>query len=987
MFGFNLPRYVFILVTLFPIQVTSSFAQINVEKLNKSEREFVDALFVGDLSSTDKIREYVEKHSQILHSRVIKDLFFKASLARATHRQDKAIFLYDAIISVADILGDSRSKYQALYGKGDILYFDKDYDRALELFLQSYHLVDKEKYVSDYIVVASIIGAVFSQKGLPRAAEEYYMMAIDCELRSGQEGASSLPSRIYGLARAYSGLGGIYYKNMEYQKSIESYQSASVYYGAIIDRDTRSVTLYVDHLYMLGRLYRLTGNSSKALSLYDKAASIAVSRKLKGVLLDIYNSTGVLYLEQEDYSRAIYYFFMGLDLSNSELQHLGREMVLLNLGVVEQRKGNLVLAQKYYQDSVNSAKQINNQDVIIAAGEGLGAVYREKGAYDQAMDILDRSLSLAKDLNDNVRIAEILWRKAEVHYDLEQYDQVIELGSRSLELARNLQFSNLYILASTLVAKSLIKRNDPASAESMLRSTVNEIENQRNRIAGREMSQQLYFENKVIPYHLLIDLNIRKADVFSALSNAERVKGRVLLDALRNGRALPQREMSGIEKDEQRRLNQSIVNLNRALRAELEKETNNQESIDKVKSELTDARLKYSTFLDLLQSSRTSGAGQREIEVSPTLDPASLKKLPSDTVFISFTVTDNRTWVFLITNSDGVADVSAKALDIARKDLREIISDLHKTLSARSLGFNTVSRKVYDLLISPLEGSFTGKKKLCVIPDDILWDAPFQTLIRRNGRYLIEDYAISYAPSLSVYLQMRAKENHASSGDSNSLLAFGNPLVGEEAAQNLRDQQRGGSFEPLPHAEVEVRTVLPMFRDKSSRALIREEAEERKFKSLAGGYRTLHLATHGVLDNQNPLYSYLLLSRKDDDPEEDGILEAREILEMELNADLAVLSACETARGRIGSGEGMVGMAWAFFVAGCRSTIVSQWRVDSEGTAKFMIDFYRSLERTRRTGGMSKSEALRAAALGMVSNPRYRHPYYWAGFILIGLDN
>lgn len=938
----------------------------------------------GRKSAESFISSLDRKDAELVWSGIIN----KAEKFPLRYKRDKMLYVYDIAKNISISIKNDELLVRTYCRLGGYYSIIGENNDAYKLYMQCH---DGFKSLNDH---AGVIGALAFLSPLALALfrdseAEYYS---DLCLRIAKtdiivKKESDILDVDVAIASAYAVKGGLCLRRNEYLRSLQYYQKA-VECLVKLDQANRIVSYNLsDNLISVGNAYSSLGMNREALASYSQGLIVARKHFHIDRIGSALNNMGLMLLYQEDYSRAIFYLAEASRIFNAIKRKIEANIAVLNLGVGYQKSGEIRLAEEKFLEAFHFAKQINNQDVIIAAGEGLGAVYREKGAYDQAMDILDRSLSLAKDLNDNVRIAEILWRKAEVHYDLEQYDQAIELGSRSLEIARNLQFSNLYILASTLVAKSLIKRKDPASAESMLRSTVNEIENQRNRIAGREMSQQLYFENKVIPYHLLIDLNIGKADVFSALSNAERVKGRVLLDALRNGRALPQREMSGIEKDEQRRLNQSIVNLNRALRAELEKETHNQESIDKVKSELTDARLKYSTFLDLLQSSRTAGAGQREIEVSPTVDPASLKKLPSDTVFISFTVTDNRTWVFLITNSDGGVDVSARALDIARKDLREVISDLHKTLSARSLGFNAVSRKVYDLLIRPLEGSFTGKKKLCVIPDDILWDAPFQTLIRRNGRYLIEDYAISYAPSLSVYLQMRAKENHASSGESNSLLAFGNPLVGEEAAQNIRDQQRGGSFEPLPHAEVEVRTVLPMFRDKSSRALIREEAEERKFKSLAGGYRTLHLATHGVLDNQNPLYSYLLLSRKDDDPEEDGILEAREILEMELNADLAVLSACETARGRIGSGEGMVGMAWAFFVAGCRSTIVSQWRVDSEGTAKFMIDFYRSLERTRRTGGMSKSEALRSAALGMVSSPRYRHPYYWAGFILIGLDN
>ena len=120
----------------------------------------------------------------------------------------------------------------------------------------------------------------------------------------------------------------------------------------------------------------------------------------------------------------------------------------------------------------------------------------------------------------------------------------------------------------------------------------------------------------------------------------------------------------------------------------------------------------------------------------------------------------------------------------------------------------------------------------------------------------------------------------------------------------------------------------------AARVLIGREASEKSFKALAPTYSRIHLATHGVLDNREPLYSHLLLTKTNDDPENDGLLEAREIMNMDVRADLAVLSACETANGRIRDGEGVVGMSWAFFVGGTRSMLVSQWKVNSESTSQ-----------------------------------------------------
>lgn len=151
-----------------------------------------------------------------------------------------------------------------------------------------------------------------------------------------------------------------------------------------------------------------------------------------------------------------------------------------------------------------------------------------------------------------------------------------------------------------------------------------------------------------------------------------------------------------------------------------------------------------------------------------------------------------------------------------------------------------------------------------------------------------------------------------------------------------------------------------------------------------GKYRVLHFATHGVLDNRNPLYSCIVLAPSSGSIE-DGFLEAWELMEMDLKAELAVLSACDTGRGRVGDGEGLIGMTWALFVAGVPTTIASQWEVPSESTTRLMVSFHKNLVSSALGKRNSTAEAWRRAALGMMNDPRYRmKPYYWAGFVAVG---
>jgi CHAT domain-containing protein len=130
------------------------------------------------------------------------------------------------------------------------------------------------------------------------------------------------------------------------------------------------------------------------------------------------------------------------------------------------------------------------------------------------------------------------------------------------------------------------------------------------------------------------------------------------------------------------------------------------------------------------------------------------------------------------------------------------------------------------------------------------------------------------------------------------------------------------------------------------------------------------------------MYSHLVLAQGDKN--EDGLLEAWELMQMDLHADLAVLSACETARGRYGAGEGVIGLTWALFVAGVPSTVVSQWKVESASARDLMLNFHRQLQAPAAKAKVTKAETLRQAALKVMKNPGTSHPFYWAGFVLVG---
>ncbi len=262
---------------------------------------------------------------------------------------------------------------------------------------------------------------------------------------------------------------------------------------------------------------------------------------------------------------------------------------------------------------------------------------------------------------------------------------------------------------------------------------------------------------------------------------------------------------------------------------------------------------------------------------------------------------------------------------------------------------------------------------------------PSRLCIRRPDRYVVEDHAISYVPSLTVLREMVKDRGRRAKDESGAptLLAFGNPALGGQSGKLIKSVWRGEELAPLPEAERQVKELGRLYGLKQSKVYTGDEASEGRIKAEAGKYRIVHLAAHGILNDANPMYSQIILAQvgRSVGGDDDGLLEAWEIMKLDLNADMVVLSACETGRGRVGAGEGVIGLSWALFVAGSPATVVSQWKVASAGTTELMVEFYRKcaprtlpprrmhVAQARRLS-MNKAEALRRASLKLLRSEK-----------------
>ncbi len=280
-------------------------------------------------------------------------------------------------------------------------------------------------------------------------------------------------------------------------------------------------------------------------------------------------------------------------------------------------------------------------------------------------------------------------------------------------------------------------------------------------------------------------------------------------------------------------------------------------------------------------------------------------------------------------------------------------------------------QRLHQLLINPIADLLpqNPSARVSFIPQGSLFLVPFPALQNKNGQYLIEKHTILTSPSIQVLdlTRKQKQKNGLTKLDSSNALVVGNP---EMPSISLQPGEAAKKLPNLPGAETEAKAIAPML---NTKAITGSAATEAEIVQKMPQAQIIHLATHGLFDDLRGLGSALAFntSRKDD-----GLLTAEEILDLKLNADLVVLSACDTGRGRI-TGDGVIGLSRSFISAGVPSIVVSLWSVDDDSTAFLMTEFYQNMQQ-----GIDKGTALRKAMLS--AKEKYENPLQWAAFTLIG---
>lgn len=881
-----------------------------------------------------------------------------------------------------------------------------DYNEALRISNLALHVAEKSGDRKRVAHALCEIGDIYGRRNPPKEAETYLRRCLSVFEETGDK---------KGQARALHSLAYAYDTERRHDLAVEYYEKSLALAQETGDRKLTALTFN-----SLGLAHTSLGHYEVGLDFYFKARDLSEELGDKSTLNMALNNIGTRYLAQGRYGEALVY----LNKSLAVIQEMGESKdrrslayKYQNIGLVYRRQGRLEQALAYSQKSLDILIEIDDKFGIANLQNNIGVIYKSQGQYeeglewfrkalanyealkatpgmaralnnigdtyrlqgrlDEALEPLQKSLQLREQGKDRGAAMLSLNNLARLYEAQGKFAEMLEVSRRSAKLADDLYSREEIWTAQDQIGRALVALGQPEEARTAFLTAINTLETLRREVAGGEQQQMSFLEGRLSPWYDMVDLLVSQQKYAEALTFAEQSKSRVLLDALQSGRTDLRKSWSKEEQQAEEELRLRLVALNSQFTTEVRKDKPDVKRVAELKSAVEKTRLEYEDFETRLNVAHPKLRVQRgEAPIIKTDELAAL--LPdASSALLEYVVGDDKTYLFVVTKG---TDVRVYTLPVKREALAKQTEAFRQQLASRDLGFRTSASKLYELLLKPAAAQLTGKTNLLIAPDNTLWDLPFQTLLNSSNRFLIEDAAISYAPSLTVLREMtKRRQVEAAHASPATLLALGNPVLGTETLKRAALTLRDGKLDPLPEAEQEVKALGRLYGVARSKVYVGTEAREDRVKSEASGAKILHFATHGMLNNASPMYSHLALA--EGSVAEDGLLEAWELMQLNLHADLAVLSACETARGRIGAGEGMVGFSWAMFIAGVPSIVVSQWKVESAGTRDLMVNFHRGLLSPTK---VRKSEALRQAALKVMKNPETNHPFYWGGFVLVG---
>jgi CHAT domain-containing protein/Tfp pilus assembly protein PilF len=893
---------------------------------------------------------------------------------------DHAIkYLQKALDIMFSTKGENNELVADIYNVfGNCYYELNDFDKSIEYNKAALRIqlsISGEFYIGTAFSYNNI-GNCYNRKGFYDKSIEYHQKALAIReqiLRSGHP----------DIGVSYSNLGNVYKNIGEYDKAIEYHQHSLHLNLLAFGSDHHAIA---SSYYNIGNCYSYKGDIDNAINYFQK--SLELRKKIYGknhpLVAISHNSLGSCLLHKKLYDLAIDEFEIckSIFLNLSTPDSIQSTIALYNIGQCHFRKGDYNEALGYHKKVSHVYQSMNNKDPKFASlsYEAMGDTYFKLGLLDESKENYFKALKIrSKMLGDShpssIQILKLL---IYTYQQMNLTDSAYVFTENALSAIKAQNISNIAAETKSIYQSQNLPIFENAIDLALIRSEENGDRNLlRNAYTYSEMAkatllQSQVRQNEALAFSGIPDSLIDRENEIRLTINYREKQRRELI------------EVGKLETDSTvLRISSIIFDLKREQ----------EELIAHFENEYPDYfRLRYDLSTISLEETQQTllEPGQSLLEYFVGDSSVYVMVVTKDTFAIQGMKKDFPLDSMIQKLQYGIYGYYGKSLDEQTDDL------YRNTVSL----YTDAATYLYDKLVRPVSSLLTND--VIIVPDGVLGYVPFEILLKnkpenigqfQNHPYLFKDHNVSYSYSATLLKEMKDKKHKKSpeksilamapfySGsyellDSTINLVFNTLSDGRDTAIFEKVVTRK-SFSSLPSSGEEVKIAAKIW---SGDYYINQDGSRQNFMDKAGDYRILHLATHGTADEKDGKYSYLVFAETKDSVENE-FLYVRDLYNTNLNADLVVLSACETALGELQRGEGIVSLARGFAYAGAKSVLTTLWVVDDTTTKDLLSDFYINLRK-----GQYKHVALNNAKFNHLkkAKSRYRHPFFWAGFIPIG---
>lgn len=915
---------------------------------------------IGQLYSTldlSKSLENSEKATQIFRQinarpQSAMSLLLQATIYFYQNKTAESLKYLDEIQKIYQEIGDKRGEAEIIGNLGAIYAQQNQPRKALEFFLKSLPFLQTVGDQAGEARTLSNIGSIYDDLGEPVTALEYYEKALKIRRERGDK--RGIAFTLVNMSIVLKTLG-------EIQKFLEANAEAMEYFRTSGEKENEASCLS-----NLGVGYFALGDWEKALNFHEK--SLAINREKNAKTNQAFN--------------------------------------LVNIADIRALNGQIDQALVLYAQAQTLFQEEKDKRNIARTMVKTGVAYQKKGDNAKALGLFQQALPILQEVEDREWQAQTLFHTAESLRQNGDLTKAYQIAREALEMQRAVKDALGEINALFSVAQIEKALGRWTEAQKSIETALNGIENYRGKISRQDLRAS-YFADKQNSYGFYLDLLMQRHKAeptlgfdILALQTAERTRARNLLDSLTNIR--PQIR-SGVKPELSSKANylQQTIRAKEVLRTQLILQKAAPEKIAEAEKELESLLREQDEIEAKIRETSPDFAALTQPQL---FDLAQFQKevLDNDTVLLEYALGAERSFLFLATKTKLEVFELPKQAEIeveARKFLENLNARVQtkpdETLSQRQTRLQKSDKMLQDsstklnrILLAPVAEKISNKR-LLIVSSGILQYIPLAALKDKN--YLLETNEIINLPSASVLQALRKVKRETVT---NTIAVFADPVfsaddirlknptkTGTSQTQNWPPEMRNG-LARLRFSRLEAEAISALISNNKKFVALDFAANSRNVQSPnLSRTRFIHFATHGFVNSEMPEFSGLVLSLVNEKGEpQDGFLRLHEIYNLRLNADLVVLSACQTALGRDIKGEGVVGLTRGFMYAGASSVVASLWNVDDRATAKLMKVFYQKMLQDN----LRPAAALRAAQITLLREKETESPYYWAAFTIMG---